>query len=341
MNTVGVKVFGTKSKEINQFIIDNHETMSQQEIAKRFDVSEKAINSRLDRLRNSGKVAKYGNDTTNRPRSKKLEAKKELILKLVADGKGLKEISDTTGLNRSTIDRFLKGQKVKKSVVVKAKKSSKMDSINKPIRDGNNFSNHSGQNKAKARTKMANYIIDSGVVGTIPTLPNEEWVIEQMINKAIPTNTFLGVESNPNTFKIMKSNLRKLKGIGLKASTHEGLINEVIFGKHENSYAHLILDYCGNLATVTKELEYVIDNDVLMKDGIMALTFSKPIRGTDSESMKLKKLACINNSDDRCESDRAIEGYLHKISGKNHEVMEFFYYQDTYPMVLVIIKRIK
>lgn len=234
-------------------------------------------------------------------------------------------------LNRSDINKAIETSISKLNKVSSAYEKAKKTSLN-------TYSNHNGENKEVARTKMSNYIVDSGVVGLIPTLPNTTWAIEQKIEAQTKGNEFIGVECNEPTFKKMKLTLKKLK---LNATTVLGYIGGLLYGKLENTYAHLILDYCGNLATISKEVEYSINNDIVKVGGIMAITFSKPIRGTDSQSEKLKGLACINNSDDRCLSDRGVEAYFNKITGWNYQVMEFFYYQDTYPMTLVIIKRIK
>jgi predicted DNA-binding transcriptional regulator len=329
----------SKSNEINQFIIENHETLTQGEIGMLFNVTTKSINCRVSRLREKGllsKVAKSTNKIAKEiAKAKKVNLSKSEIQAFIVDNHKKmdnKEIAKKLGLtlnviraNYATLKRFNRLE-------------SKTTKVNKT---GNSYSNHKGENKERARVKMVNHITNSGVTGTIPTLPNEAWTIEQMINKINPNNNFVGVESNPKTFKIMKSTLRKLKATGIVGSVHSGMINEVIYGKIEDTYAHMILDYCGNLATITKEIEYAIQNDIVKVGGVMAITFAKPIRGTDKESMKLKGLASANNSDDRCDSDRATEAYFHKITGWNYEVSEFFYYQDTYPMTLVIIKRIK
>jgi hypothetical protein len=205
---------------------------------------------------------------------------------------------------------------------------------------GNTYTNHGGENKDKARNIMVKHIVDSAVEGIVPTLPNTEWVIEQRINEQLSGVEFLGVERERDTFNKMRTNLRKMKG-QLKANTYFGNIGDVLYGKLENAYAHLILDYCGNLATISKELEYAIINDIIKLGGIMAITFAKPIRGVDMQSEKLRQLGAINNTDERCQSDKSVEAYFHKITGWNYQVMEFFYYQDTYPMTLVILKRIK
>jgi hypothetical protein len=244
----------------------------------------------------------------------------------------------TVGANRSIVKRGLSAinQVIEEEVSVLDKVMSKYELAKK--QGENTYTNHNGENKEVARVKMANYIIDSGIVGTIPTLPNTTWAIEEKIDKQISGNEFIGVECDEPTFNVMKA---KLKHLRLKAKTVFGFISGIIYGKLENTYAHLILDYCGNLATISKEIEYAIANDIVNIGGIMAITFSKPIRGTDIQSEKLKSLAAINNTDERCMSDKGVEAYFNKITGWNYQVVEFFYYQDTYPMTLVIIKRIK
>jgi hypothetical protein len=208
----------------------------------------------------------------------------------------------------------------------------------------NTYTNHNGENKDKARVKMKNYMIDSSVIGDVPCLPNENWTIEQEVAKVLPDMNFIGAEINKDTYVKMKKNL---KNTTLNATTHFGKISDLIYGKTENSYAHLILDYCGHLSTFSKEIEYVINNDLLKLNGIMAITFGKPLRGNDKQTLKIKNLAPINNEDTRCISDRSIENYFAKITGWNYEVKEIFYYSDKkengkgYPMTLVIIQRIK
>lgn len=205
---------------------------------------------------------------------------------------------------------------------------------------GNTYTNHGGENKDKARNVMVKHIVDSAVEGIVPTLPNTEWEIEKRINTQLSGIEFLGVERERDTFNKMRTNLRKIKD-ELKANTYFGNIGDVLYGKLENTYAHLILDYCGNLATISKEIEYSINNDIVKIGGIMAITFAKPIRGIDKQSDKLRQLGAINNTDERCQSDKSVEAYFYKISGWNYQVLEFFYYQDTYPMTLVILKRMK
>jgi len=195
-------------------------------------------------------------------------------------------------------------------VVKEAKKQAK-----KQVKKENNtYVNHDGVCKEEARVKIVNSIVESGVIGLAASLPNTGWVIEQAINNKVKGIEFIGVERKKVTFNKMRTNLRNLKkDTDIKGETYFGNIGDILYGKLENTYAHLILDYCGNLATIS----------------------------VDFQSDKLRQLGAINNTDDRCQSDRSVEAYFYKICGWNYQVVEFFYYKDRYPMTLVIIKRIK
>jgi len=217
---------------------------------------------------------------------------------------------------------------------------TKISYLEKTRNGENTYSNHNGINKETARNKMANLIIGSGIGGLIPTLPNTDWVIEKKIHSAVEFGkiAFIGIENHKPTYLAMRSNLKKT---GILAETHFGKFNDKIFGETEDTYGHLIMDYCGELHTISKEVEYAIINDLVVVNGTLSITFAKPMRGMTKQADKLRNLACINNTDERCISDRAVEAYFNKVTGWNYKLIEVFYYQDTYPMTLVLIKRIK
>jgi len=96
----------------------------------------------------------------------------------------------------------------------------------------NTYTNHNGENKEVARVKMGNHVVNSGVVGIVPTLPNTDWLIEQKIARQLPDMKFIGAELNKVTFLQMKNNLKSLK---LNATTHFGKIGELIYGKTEDT----------------------------------------------------------------------------------------------------------
>ena len=208
----------------------------------------------------------------------------------------------------------------------------------KKIKNENTYTNENGKDKEVAREKMALAIIDSKVVGVIPTLPHKEWKIEQMVANSLKGVKFIGIERDKATYSLMKANLKR---INLIAETHFGNFADKLYGQIENAYAHLIMDYCGQLETICKEIEYAILNDLVMVGGVLAITFAKPMRGTTPMATKIKGLASINNTDSRCISERCIDAYFNKLTGFNYQVVETYHYQDNYPMTLVLIKRLK
>lgn len=205
----------------------------------------------------------------------------------------------------------------------------------------NTYTNHNGINKEQARNIMINHIIYSGVKGSILTLPNTTWAIEQKINKAVKGISFLAVENNKETFLAMRKAGKKLS---LNFNSYFGNISDFIYGKTENTYAHLLLDYCGELPKICKEVEYAINSNIVSIGGVIAITFTKQIRGSKNSLLgeKILSLVAKNNNDKRCETERAAEAYFNKITPWNYQILEFNYYQDKghTPMALVIIKRL-
>lgn len=199
-----------------------------------------------------------------------------------------------------------------------------------------------GKQKVLAREKMINYITKTGLEGIVPSLMFTNTYIEETILKTLPKMEFIGVDDNPKVISQLKKNIRAKK---LPITTKIGKISELIYGVDADSYGHLILDYCGNLFTFTKEIEHAIDNDIVQVGGIIAITFSKTMRsgnGQNADFIRSLSSTISNNVDDfRCDADRQNESYFYNIIGRKYAVREFFHYHDTSPMSLVIIQRVK
>jgi hypothetical protein len=232
---------------------------------------------------------------------------------------------------------IVKTPKVKKAKEHKSKVIKEAISIEKK----KGF-NGEGEYKKEARELMATYIKNSGVVGLVPSLMNEYTIIEEDILQTLPKMTFLGVDDDIEIINKLKAKVRAKK---LPIKTKVGLMSGEIFGKESDEYAHLILDYCGNLFKQAKEIEYAIDNNIVKVGGIIAITISKTMRsgkGVTADFIRSLSNTISNNVDDfRCDSDRQNEAYFYNIVGRNYVVREFFHYCDTSPMTLIIIQRIK
>jgi hypothetical protein len=231
----------------------------------------------------------------------------------------------------------------KKSTVVNKALSIIDKSLNRipKIEKVNTYHNKDGVNKKAARKLMVKYILSSKVDGLVPTLPHIECAIETKLLSKNKNLSFIGVERELATYEEMKKTIKSNK---LPIEPFFGDMGTQLYGKFENTYAHLILDYCGMLPTFAKELEYSVRNNIVKVNGIIAMTFAKPIRGNGQMFDYVKSLGMTisnNEADNRCMSDKATEAYFNKITGFNYTFVEMFNYMDTYPMTLVILRRDK
>lgn len=204
-----------------------------------------------------------------------------------------------------------------------------------------NYNNVDGKNKKLERDIIAELIVNSGVVGLIPSLPFTTWAIESKINDLVEGNHFIGVNRVVDTYNKSKTYIKEK---GLKNCTpYNGSMSDLIYDKDADTFAHYILDYCCQLPTAMKQVEYIVHNDLIVVNGLLLMTFGLPIRsGKNAEKVKeFSNYENNNESDDRGLSDKALENYFVNLVGKNYKIVEFYYYQDSYPMVLVAIKRIK
>lgn len=204
-----------------------------------------------------------------------------------------------------------------------------------------NYNNEQGENKKEERNVIAEYVVNSGVVGLIPSLPFITWEIERKINGMVAGNHFIGVNRVINTYEKSKN---YVKQNGLKNCTpYNGNMADLIYDKDANTFAHYILDYCCQLPTAMKQVEYIVNNDLVVVNGLLLMTFGLPIR-SGKYADKVKEFSNYNNNNEkenRGLSDKALENYFVNLVGKNYKILEFYYYYDSYPMVLVVIKRIK
>lgn len=356
MNAVTTKrkvVAVATSKEINQFIVDNHTTMSEVEIAEHFGVTPKSINCRLDRLRKKSVVppapnSKRDKKTSLVPLEKAYnhlarKPKKELSLaeiqKYILANYGKitnEEIATNLGIKKSKVSGSIAALKRTGKIEHKAvgKKAKKKVSTN-------TYSNADGENKQRARIKMENAVTTSGVTGTILTLPHIGCTIEKMILIRNKNMDFVGCEIDKPTYNGMVNTVRKQQ---LPIKTHFGAISEQIYGVDSDTYAHMILDYCGSIVSVDKEVRYTFQNDLVKVGGTVSITFSK--RGHTDPNNIIKQLAQTvsnNEADKRGEMERGVEAYFNRVIGFNYAITEIFSYKDDGKgaMMMVQVKRIK
>jgi hypothetical protein len=234
---------------------------------------------------------------------------------------------------------------VKKVKVTNVKVNNVMDVATALIEKGKGeFGNVKGVFKKEARQKMVDAI---KVIGTTLSLPFEDAIIEKKILDEVSKKmTFIGYEWDKNIFWNLCKTIGNDK---LPINPVFGSIGEAIFKATKDTYANLILDYCGVLDTFAKEIEFAVNNDIVQKDGIIAITLSKMgisnNTGVIGEIFNSMPMNLFNTN--ISETELGIKLFLNKILTKNYSVETVFNYRDIkengnqgMPMILIIVRRI-
>ena len=345
----GLNASQTKNFKLDFDIVSTNFTNS--ELCIKYGVNQSKISGRKASLVTRGHLAKSCNKpssisvSTNTKGYKRItvEVKNEVI-RLFNEQTLNKDIAKRLNISKKTVGRIKSA--MKNSCMTTPKKVvTKTVNTNVSV---NPYNNVKGVNKEIARNKMAKYIVDSNVEGTIPTLCHIDATIEKKILAHNENYNFIGIERDLETFNAMK---KTIKNENLPIKAYRGDFSDKIYGAKENQFAAILGDYCGELPTFASEVEYAVSNKIVKVGGIMALTFGKPIRSKCLKSDSIFKLGAFITNDNenviRSQSDKAIEGYFQRLIGFDFDLVEIFNYFDDkgkgkgYPMVLVILKRIR
>jgi hypothetical protein len=254
---------------------------------------------------------------------------KEIGLELNADARRVARISNILIREKA----ILKSQtKSRKEFLKKGKKS-------------NTYNNAVGKNKMSARIFMVSYIIASKVWGKILTLPNWVCTIEKLILKQRKLGiSFVGVECKKDTYwKLCK----KIWQEQLPMSAHFGFINEIIDKAREGEFAHLILDYCGQLHSFAKDIETALTNKIVPINGTIHITLSRRISGKGLSIIEEMESIIPYNGGDNGRVQHSINTFLRVVGRGSYEIVKEFPYNDKSKgssngaMILFILKRIK
>jgi predicted DNA-binding transcriptional regulator len=306
--------------QIRLFIISNHDSKSIADMAKDLGIVHQQVTAKYKVLVRENVISREDSlpkgIVTKTPRVKKEPIKKH-------KSKTILEAIDETNRQLENLNRNIK-------------------SVEKLKIDELGDYTGGGEQKKLARDKMVKYISRTGVEGVVPSLMWKNTYIEGNVLKTLPNMKFIGIDKSPSVILALK---KKIREKNLPITTKVGLISSMIYGVDADTYGHLILDYCGNLFSYTKEIEHAIDNNIVQVGGIIAITFSKTMRsgnGQNADFIRSLSNTISNNIDDfRCDADRQNESYFYNIVGRNYAIREFFHYCDSSPMSLVILQRVK
>jgi hypothetical protein len=232
---------------------------------------------------------------------------------------------------------------------VKRKYNKKSISI---VEQVSNFPNIKGEHKDEAREKIVSEIKKSGLkYGKILTLPASEFKIEKTIFDEVSQKfSYVGVEKEKDEFFKLLHNLAVKQFV---MTPIYGSISEQIFKAKEDDFSHLILDYCGQLDSFAKEIIYAIQNNIVAKNGTIAITLNRRITLASGYSFSdtiysdMLGLRNIKEVEKGNLVRVALNIFLERICGLNYAIIDTFEYCDMKGkkkgsnMVLAIVKRLR
>lgn len=184
--------------------------------------------------------------------------------------------------------------------------------------------------------------------GDIYGLSAAEFKTEKRIFNEVGGNfNFFSSENDNDVLFELYSNLAKEK---FKMTVFPKNLGEVLQTLPENSIAHLIADYCGQLHTYHTDISDAVKRNIVMVDGIIAITVNKRISGKENVKWydSIKGLDKTNTYDSLCKVENAFKIFLERICGFDYKIESYFdYYCEKEDggkganMMLAIIRRIK
>ena len=205
------------------------------------------------------------------------------------------------------------------------------------------YKNTKGKSKQRVRGIVNNYILESNIENPlILSLPGEYWVWERELLKIVSSARFIGVEQDGDIS--YKATLNSIDIISNVVAVYNETLSRVLQSFSSNSLSHIIMDYCCTINSVVDEIEYTLANDIVVKNGIIAITLSK----TNIARNTLMKF--VSNSIPR--NVIQIEGSNSTVATKlimshiiinnlNYKLIDVIEYYDTSAMIVFIVKRIK
>jgi hypothetical protein len=204
------------------------------------------------------------------------------------------------------------------------------------IAQKNTYTNGDGIEKERVRNILANEVEASGVVGKYLGLPFYTADFEKKIYNRIPTMSFVGCETEKNTF-LLRKKYDILEDFPMEM--HNCKLSKMIRNSEPNTYAHVFLDYMGGLHKFGSEIVEAMDRQIVQIGGTLAITIQNAQRyGLVKETSRFAR-----KLDNRTASSKMIDKFICDVKGDDYELLSNNYYKDDkhVGMNLIILKRLK
>ena len=202
----------------------------------------------------------------------------------------------------------------------------------------------SGINKINIRYKFFQLIAKSKrLKGRFFTLPSETCTFENELNINVENKFhYIGAEHDKNVYLEALQSIAKYK---LSLELHLGKAKNIILKVVKSDFfAHAFLDYCGTFPTYEAEIRHLITNNLVIKGGLIGLTFTTREANTKNQTSIEYHKAVLDavGSKDTPTTIGGIKLKLLAFMGNNYKFEEIIDYSDDGShMVFVLIKRVK
>ena len=213
-------------------------------------------------------------------------------------------------------------------------------SINNSLEKNNAYKNGKGaEKKDEIRDIVANYM--KRLSGKVLGLPHIECLCVKKVVALNNNLSFIGVDNSDNVIKGMTATA-KLHNLDL--TPIKGELDDVIKDYTSDNFVAMNLDYCGYMAKQATSFKYVVDNDLIVKNGFLFLTFSNAVRRYKSGyGLLFEQLMKFNEQEKTglTDTEFANDEFLKLVIGNKFEVVKKIPYQTGSPMIFYALKRIK
>lgn len=200
------------------------------------------------------------------------------------------------------------------------------------------FKNDKGVGKEVARTFIYEAInANKSESKLILSLPSHTCAIEKKILAKTKRFSFIGVELDENVYWKMAANIVKNR---LPITPFLGTMGDKIAEARTNQYAHLILDYCGQLHSFAEEIMLAMRNNIVEVNGTISITLNKRISGNGRTFADFIQKLNPQHDTSICESEHLVRTFINRIGGYNYAIEKVLNYNDSASMILIIVRRI-
>ena len=201
-----------------------------------------------------------------------------------------------------------------------AKKNTGKNSIAKKVSTTKEKDYSEGEGKKSVRNFTVRFMEESFLTeGLVLTLSWYKFLLEKEITKALPKLKFIACELDKSVFKKMLETIESEK-LSFVQAVIRSEIGVIIRMSAPNTFAHLLLDYCGTIKSFGSDIRVAIENNIVKVGGTIMITLSQR-NGGKNTPQQLRNLVA-------------------KAGGKNYTVILEKPYRDTDVMITFIVKRI-